>query len=54
MNLPPGYQLVSVVRQGSARAVCRAREVASGDQVIIKFLLEGRASTQALGLLRHE
>jgi len=54
MILPPGYELVSVVRQGSSRAVCRTREVASGDRVIIKSLLDRRASTQALGLLRHE
>ena len=51
---PPGYELVSVVCQGSSRAVCRAREVASGDQVIIKSLLDARASTQDLGLLCHE
>ncbi len=54
MILPPGYDLVSVVRQGSSRAVCRARELASGDQVILKSLLDRRASPQILGLLRHE
>ena len=53
-TLPPGYELVSVVRQRSSRAVCRAREVASGDQVIIKSLLDARASAQDLGLLCHE
>ncbi|MCP3960132.1 MAG: serine/threonine-protein kinase PknK, partial [bacterium] len=54
MILPPGYELVAELRQGSSRAVCRAREVASGDPVIIKSLLDRRGSTQALGLLRHE
>ncbi len=54
MILPPGYELLSVVRQGSSRAVCRAHEVASGDQVIIKSLLDRRASNRALGRLRHE
>ncbi len=54
MILPLGYDLVSVVRQGALRAVCRAREVASGELVIIKSLLDSRASSQALALLRHE
>ena len=54
MILPPGYELASVIRQGSSRAVCRARETASGDRVIIKSLLDRRASSRALGLLRHE
>ena len=54
MILPPGYELASVVRQGASRAVCRARETASGERVIIKSLLDRRASARALGLLRHE
>ncbi len=54
MALPPGYELASVVRHGASRSVCQAREVASGEPVIIKSLLDRRASSQALGLLRHE
>ena len=52
--LPPGYELTSIVTEGSSRAVCRAREVASGDQVIIKSLLDRRASIRALARLRQE
>ncbi|MEM7356187.1 MAG: serine/threonine-protein kinase PknK, partial [Acidobacteriota bacterium] len=54
MILPDGYELRSVLSQGSSRAVCRAREVASGDSVVIKALLDRRASAREQGLLRHE
>ncbi|MCP3958128.1 MAG: protein kinase, partial [bacterium] len=54
MTLPPGYELVSVLWQGSSRVVCRGREVASGDRVVIKSVLDRRASSQTLGLVRHE
>ena len=54
MNLPPGYELVSILRRGTSRMVYRARELASGDRVIIKSVLDLGERTRAPGILRHE
>ena len=48
MTLPPGFEPETLLRRGPTRTVWRARDLTSGDAVVVK------SSSSARGPLRHE